>query len=86
VTAVTPALAALLVTVAIAGPAAATVPFSRADANHDGVVTWPEAQRVFPRLKKIHFEKCDPSGDGMIDQYEYPLLSTFYWQNYMMSN
>jgi hypothetical protein len=80
------ALAALLLAAAVAGPAAAAVPFSRADANRDGFVSWPEAHRVFPKLKKIHFEKCDPSGDGLIDQHEYPLLSTFYWQNYIMAN
>jgi hypothetical protein len=68
---------------ALAAPAAATVPFSRADANHDGVVTWPEARRVFPLLKRIQFDKCDPGGDGVIDQGEYPLLSTFYWQSYL---
>jgi hypothetical protein len=78
--------AGALVALAVAGPAAAAVPFSRADANHDGFVSWPEAHRVFPKLKQIHFEKCDPSGDGLIDQQEYPLLSTFYWQNYIMAN
>jgi len=86
VTAALRALVALGLALLVAGPAAATVPFSRADANHDGVVTWPEAHRVFPKLKQIHFDKCDPSGDGLIDQQEYPLLSTFYWQNYIMAN
>ncbi len=78
-------LSVVLMVAAVAGPAGATVPFSRADANHDGEVSWPEAQRVFPRLKKIHFEKCDPDGDGYIDQNEYPLLTTFYWINYVQS-
>ena len=78
--------AAAAIAAGAAGPAGATVPFSRADANHDGVVTWPEAQRVFARLKKIHFEKCDPNGDGLIDQGEYPLLTSFYWTNYVQSH
>jgi hypothetical protein len=71
---------------ALSAPASATVPFSRADMNHDGVVTWDEAHRVFPLLKQIHFEKCDPSGDGMITQGEYPLLTNFYWINYVQRN
>ena len=76
-------LAAAVALAAFAGPAAATVSFSRADANHDGVVTWPEAHRAFPLLKQIHFDKCDPNGDGMIDKGEFPLLTNFYWINYL---
>ncbi len=74
--------AASVAIVALAGAAAAGVPFSRADANHDGVVTWPEAHRVFPLLKEVHYHKCDPNGDGAIDQGEYALLTNFYWINY----
>ena len=80
------ALALALLVAALAGPAGASVSFSQADPNHDGFVTWPEAQQAFPRLKKIHFEKCDPNGDGRIDQLEYPLLSNFYWLNYVQQN
>ena len=69
----------------LATPAAA-VPFSRADANGDGFVTWPEAQKVFPLLKKIHFQKCDPDGNGELDQGEFTLLSNFYWINYQQRN
>ena len=36
------------------------------------------------RLSKIHFEKCDPNRDGLIDRGEYPLLANFYWMNYVM--
>ncbi len=78
-------LAAALLLAGLATPALA-VPFSRADANGDGVVTWPEAQKVFPRLKKIHFDKCDPGGDGLLDQGEFTLLNNFYWINYVQSN
>ena len=31
--------------------AAGAVSFSQADLNHDGVVTYEEAKRVFPRLQ-----------------------------------
>ena len=79
------ALVVAAVAAVLAGPAGATVSFSQADPNHDGYVTWPEAQRAFPLLKKVHFEKCDADGDGKIDQAEYPLLSTFYWMNYVQS-
>jgi hypothetical protein len=27
----------------------------------------------------IQFQKCDPNGDGRLDQTEYPLLNNFYW-------
>ena len=37
---------------------------------------------MFPLLKQVHFDKCDPNGDGVIDQGEYPLLTNFYWINY----
>lgn len=65
-----------------AGPAAAAVAFARADANHDGVVTFEEAKRVMPRLARVHYDKCDPNRDGAIDQREYPLLDNFYWMIY----
>jgi hypothetical protein len=39
---------------------------------------------VFPRLAEVHFHKCDPNGDGIITQTEYPLLNNFYWQIYVM--
>ena len=76
------ALAAALLLVLPAG--AQALAFSIADLNHDGVVTWPEARRVFPRLAEVHFHKCDPNGDGIITQAEYPLLNNFYWQIYVM--
>ena len=44
--------------------AAGAVSFPQADLNHDGVVTYEEAKRVFPRLTEIQFRKNDPSGDG----------------------
>jgi hypothetical protein len=67
---------------ALGGAASATVAFSRADANHDGYVTYAEALRVMPKLAPVHFRKCDPSGDGMITKAEYPLLDNFYWTVY----
>ena len=78
----TPALA-LAVLAASASAAAALVPFSRADQNRDGYVTYEEAERVFPRLTEVHFRKNDPDGDGLISKREYPLLDQFYWTIYM---
>ncbi|MFO1208380.1 MAG: hypothetical protein U1E40_04065 [Amaricoccus sp.] len=77
------ALAVAAAAGAFAGPAGASVSFSQADPNHDGYVDWAEAQKAFPLLKKIHFQKCDANGDGKIDQAEFPLLSNFYWINYI---
>ena len=72
------ALLAALLLAASAG-AAGAVSFSQADRNRDGVVTWEEAKRVFPRLAKVQFQKNDPDGDGVITQREFPLLANFYW-------
>lgn len=64
--------------VALAGPAAAKIPISRADKNRDGIVTYEEARRVMPQLKEIQYSKADSDGDGVIDRGEYPLLDSFY--------
>ncbi|HRO12330.1 MAG TPA: EF-hand domain-containing protein [Amaricoccus sp.] len=76
-------LLAALFLAASAG-AAGAVSFSQADRNHDGVVTWEEAKRVFPRLTEIQFRKNDPNGDGVIAQQEFPLLANFYWMIWKM--
>jgi hypothetical protein len=75
-------LAALLV--AASAEAAGAVSFPQADLNHDGVVVYEEARRVFPRLTRIQFAKNDPSGDGMITPGEFPLLANFYWMIWQM--
>jgi EF hand len=69
---------ATLATLAALATGAAAVPFSKADMNGDGVVTYPEARRTMPRLNQVHFEKCDPNQDGVITQREFPLLNNFY--------
>ena len=74
--------AAALALLVSAAPAAA-VSFSQADLNRDGLVTYPEARRVFQGLAEVHFEKCDPDGDGAIDQREFPLLNNFYTIMYL---
>jgi hypothetical protein len=79
------ALAAPLAAVVLAvsaGAAAALVPWSKADANRDGYLTFEEAVRVFPKLQPVQFRKSDPNGDGLISQREYPLLDQFYWTVY----
>ena len=77
-------LAALAAT--LSGSAAGAVSFPQADLNHDGVVTWEEARRVFPRLTRVQFRKNDPSGDGMIEPDEFPLLANFYWMIWTQSD
>ena len=64
--------------VAITSPAAAKVPISRADRNHDGIVTYEEACRVVPQLMEVQYLKADSNVDGVIDRGEYPLLDSFY--------
>jgi EF hand domain-containing protein len=83
VTRLTAAAAAALC--ALAGPAAATA-FAQADINKDGVVEYWEAKRVFPRLAEVHFRKCDPNGDGVIEKNEFPLLNNFYQIMYVQRN
>jgi hypothetical protein len=75
-----------LALVGVAAPAWAAGPlaFPAVDVNRDGFVTWEEAHRKMTRLARVHFDKCDPSGDGLIDRGEYPLLANFYWMNYVM--
>ena len=58
---------------------AGAVSFSQADRDRDGVVSYEEAKRVFPRLTRVQFKKNDPNGDGLIDRGEFPLLANFYW-------
>ena len=76
------------VAAALVMPAGASgaVPFSRADQNRDGLVSFEEARRVFPDLARVHFEKCDPDGDGVIDHGEFALLDNFYTIMYVNRN
>ncbi len=53
--------------------------FDTTDLNHDGFVTYEEAERVFYGLKRVQFVKCDIDGDGALDKGEFPLLNNFYW-------
>ena len=68
-----------LAALAASAGAAGAVSFSQADKDHDGVVSYEEAKRVFPRLTQIQFRKNDPNGDGLIGKNEFPLLANFYW-------
>ena len=80
------ARAVLFLACLVAAPcwAAGPLAFPAVDNNHDGFVSWDEARRSLTKLAKVHFEKCDMDGDGLIDKGEYPLLSSFYWQTYML--
>jgi hypothetical protein len=62
---------------------AGAVSFPQADRDRDGVVTLAEAKRAMPGLAGVHFKKCDPNGDGVVDRGEYPLLWNFYWMIYV---
>jgi len=67
------AAAAALTLVAGAVNAAA---FAKADANHDGVVTYSEAKVVMPQLTEVHFNKF--ATDGVVSKSQWPGLSNFY--------
>lgn len=56
--------------------AADAAPFSKADTNRDGVVTFTEARRVMPRLAEVHFNKF--AEDGVVTRARWPGLSNFY--------
>lgn len=56
--------------------AAHAAPFSKADSNHDGLVTYAEAKRVMPQLSQVHFNKF--ATDGTITKSRWPSLSNFY--------
>ena len=81
-------LAAFAVAALAASPAVAagSLAFPAVDTDRDGFVTWEEAHRKMRRLARVHFDKCDPNGDGLIDRGEYPLLANFYWMNYVMQD
>ncbi len=57
---------------------AGAAPFLKADANHDGVVTYKDAKRVLPQLTEVNFEKFDANHDGLVDKREWTGLDNFY--------
>lgn len=68
---------ALLAALTLAGPAGA-VAFSRADKDGDRQVTYDEANRVMPKLDKVHFVKCDKDRDGRLTRGEFACVDTLY--------
>jgi hypothetical protein len=56
--------------------AAQAAPFSKADADHDGMVTYAEARVVMPQLSQVHFNKF--AKNGVITKSQWPSLSNFY--------
>ena len=70
-------LLALGLLAAAAGGAHAAA-FSRADTNHDGYATYPEAVQVFNTLPEVFFNKFDKDHDGRLNQSDWQALSNFY--------
>ena len=56
--------------------AAQAAPFSKADASHDGMVTYAEARVVMPQLTETSFNKF--ARNGVITKSQWPSLSNFY--------
>lgn len=55
---------------------ARAVSFTHADRNRDGVVSFEEAERAFPRLNEVLIAKADKNGNGVIDKGEMPFLNS----------
>ena len=75
----------LLLTIAMLlslAAAAHAVPFSRADSNRDGYVTFAEAKRALPGLSEIHFNKFTNEPNGTITKNYWPGLDNFYRMMY----
>ncbi len=66
-----------LVALALGSAPALAVSFSRADRNGDGVVTYDEAERAFPRLNEKFIAKADKNDNGTIEKSEMPSLNYF---------
>ncbi len=60
----------------LAGGAANAAAFAKADASHDGLVTYAEAKRVMPQLTEVSFNKF--ATDGVVTKGAWPGLSNFY--------
>lgn len=48
------------------------------DSNQDGVIEYSEAKRGLKNMARVHFDKCDRNGDGVVDQSEYGCLRGIY--------
>jgi hypothetical protein len=62
--------------------AAHAVPFSKADKNKDGFVTFSEAERVYPDLNEVHFNKFIDGPNGTVTKKAWPGLDNFYRMMY----
>jgi len=56
--------------------AAEAAPFGKADADHDGAVTFAEAKTVMPQLTQVSFNKF--AKNGVVTKSGWPALSNFY--------
>lgn len=56
------------------------------DTNRDGVVEYSEAQRGMKNMARVHFDKCDRNGDGVVDQSEFGCLRGIYDALYRRRN
>ena len=75
-----PFLAACLMA---AGPAYAAGTGAMAVAASNGTLTFEVARRSMRRLSRVHFDKADRNGDGLIDRRELPALEGIYRTMYV---
>ena len=68
-------LLAVMSSAALAMEVSATDLFDLADSNHDGVVTYREAQLAYPNLPEQIFKMADSNKDGVLDESEFWELS-----------
>ncbi len=64
-------------------PTAQAQSFGSLDRDGDGLLTFQEAKRRFPRLQDVIFLKADSNGDGVIDRREFPAFQGIYRQVYV---
>lgn len=71
------ALASFVVAILAAAPVATA---QDVGGTAGGGLTFQQAQRKFPGLRQVTFEKADLNGDGVIEPNELPILQGIYQQ------
>lgn len=52
--------------------------FSTTAAGQGPALTLQAVERKYPRMSKIHIEKCDKNGDGLYERGEMDCVSSLY--------